>query len=320
MKKSDIDKNYYSNLICRVYVLGASLEGESILFIIYGDGKVIYSCITDSFIFNGVNVPMFIAEECNLDHVTDIFWTHPHDDHSEGLVELIEKYKPEYVYIPADLQALPETVSEISRKVLEKINQYQSCDGRFSYQPCIVDIGINYNILEKRLNVAGKKIPFEIYAVAPMIGKVRRNIISDNFNRLNDFSIALYIVIGDFSILLTGDIQDQMIKYVFNDLQRDIITPNVLKIPHHGSKGSLNIMSLFKDDYFVDVAVSTAKYTSGLPRKEALEFYSKYCNKLYKIEGCDNIVAVWGIEVDILEATITELELQNYNDYCESGF
>ena len=312
MRKSEISKTYYQKLVCRIYILGASSEGESILFIVYGDEQIIYSCITDSFKIDNVNIPITIAEQCGIEHITDIFWTHPHDDHSEGIIELIEKYKPEYVYIPADLQMLPKQTPELSRNVLEKINQYRSCNRRYTYQPCIVDVGGNYTILEKILNVANKKIPFSIYTVSPVIGKVRRDVISNNFNNLNNFSIVVSIIIGDFSVLLTGDIQNQMIKYISNDLQREIITPNLLKIPHHGSKGSLDILSLFNDDMAIDVSVSTAKKTSKLPYNESLNTFSSRCDRVYKISEGVKKIGIWGIEVDILKATVTELESQNY--------
>lgn len=312
MKKSEISKTFYQKLICKLYVLGAPSEGESILFVVYGDEQIIYSCITDSFTMDKTNIPILITEQCDIDHVTDVFWTHPHDDHSDGLVEIIDKYEPEYVYIPSDLQTLPDDTPELSKVVLEKINQYHSCDKRYNYQPIIVDIGTNHIVLEKILNVAGKKVPFSIYTVAPAIGKVRRDVITDNFNKINDFSLAISISIGDFSILLTGDIQDQMIYYVYNDLQRKIDTPNLLKIPHHGSKGSLSVISLFDNDTKVDVAVTTSKKTSRLPKKEALDFYSMYCNRIYKIGYEDELVGIWGVEIDILNATVTVLETQNY--------
>ena len=312
MKKNEISKTFYQNLICKLYVLGAPSEGESILFVVYGDEQIIYSCITDSFTMDKINVPISIAEQFGIDHVTDIFWTHPHDDHSDGLIEIIDKCTPEYVYIPADLHTLPDDTPELSKTVLEKINQYHSCDRRYSYQPCIVDVGTNHTILEKVLNVSNKKIPFSIYTVAPAIGKVRRDVITDNFNKLNDFSLAVSINIGDFSILLTGDIQDQMIHYVYEDLQREVVTPNLLKLPHHGSKGSLKIISLFDNNIKIDAAISTSKKTSKLPKTEALDFYSLYCDRIYKISDDAEEVGIWGVEIDILNATVMALETQNY--------
>lgn len=315
MKKSDLSKAYYQKLRCRVFILGASDEGESILFIVYGDEKIIYSCITDSFKNRGTNVPDEIANMYGLNQVTDIFWTHPHDDHSDGLIELIEKYKPEYVYIPSDLQMLPDDFPTISKSVLEKINQYHSCDRRFSYQPCVEDIGGNHIILNKTLHVADKMIPFVITAVAPMIGRVRRDVITGNYEQLNDFSIVLSIVVGDFAMLLTGDIEDRMIRYVLETSQAEVLSPNLLKIPHHGSKGSLEISSLFDAEALIDVAVSTAKKSSRLPIKAALDNYNTYCDRVYSIRGDKNDVGIWGVEIDILKATITEIEIQNYMVY-----
>lgn len=319
MKKSDIAKYFYNALKCKIYILGSSSAGESILFVVYGDDQPIYSCITDSFKIGNENIPITITDRCGLDHITDIFWTHPHDDHSEGLVELIEKYKPENIYIPADLQQLPDCSPELSKKVLEKINTYHSCDARYAYQPCVIDVGSNYLVLDKSLNVGGKKVPMSIYTLAPAIGKTRRDAITQNYNSLNDFSIAISIVVGDFSLLLTGDMQDQTVKYISNDLQREIITPNLLKIPHHGSRGSLSIISLFDANTTIDVAVSTAKRASHLPRKDALDFYSSRCCRVYKI--CDDAesAGIWGVEIDILNATITELELQNYVAHITSS-
>lgn len=312
MLKHEISKTYYQKLLCQIYILGSPAEGESILFIVYGDDQIIYSCITDSFTFDDINIPKSILQKQGLDHVTEIFWTHPHDDHSDGLIELIESFKPEYVYIPSDLLKLPDKIPQISKGTLDTINTYHSCDGRYGYQPCIVDIGTNYTVLKKSLTVSGKEIPFCIYTIAPAIGKVRRDVITDNYSRLNDFSIAISIVIGDFSLLLTGDIQDQMIKYVSNDLEEILYTPNLLKIPHHGSSGSLDIMTLFDHSIPIDVAVTTSKKSSHLPKTDALDYYSPCCDRIYKISNEAHETAIWGIEIDILNATITEIEHQNY--------
>lgn len=317
MLKRDISKTYYQKLLCQVYILGAATEGESILFIVYGDDKVIYSCIVDSFMINNVNVPKEKLQALGLECVTDVIWTHPHDDHSEGLCDLIKIFKPESVYIPSDLQKLPDKTPQISKNTLEILNTYRSCNRRYKYQPCIIDIGSNYTLLEKKLKVSGTEVPFSIYSIAPAVGKVRRDVITNNYSNPNNFSIAISIIIGDFVLLLTGDIQDSMITYIPDDLQKDFYTPNLLKIPHHGSDGSLKIMSLFEFGKQVDIAVTTNKKLSKLPKAEALKHYSSYCNKIYQISSDAEGLAVWGVEIDILNATITEIERNNYMIYVD---
>lgn len=312
MKKSDIAKPFYKELKCKLYIIGGSTEGESVLFVVYGDDKVIYSCITDSFMQEKNNVPRLVAECCGLQGITDVFWTHPHDDHSDGIIELVETYKPESIYVPAELVELPEGSPKISKEVLETINQFPSCDYRFKYQPCVTPIATNSVVLYKMLNVSDHVVPFIINTVAPAGSKVRRDVVTDRYNQLNDFSIAVLISIGDFAILLTGDLQDQMIKYIKETMQIDIPTPNILKIPHHGSMGSTRVVSLFNNEEKVNLAVTTAKRSSHLPRTEALDTYLEYCEKLYKIGDEEKKIGIWEAEIDILEAQVIIRETVNY--------
>lgn len=312
MKTNEISKTFYSKLKCKFFVLGSPLDGESIMFVLYGDDQIIYSCITDSFVVDKSNIPIAVADQYGIDYITDVFWTHPHDDHSEGLIEIIEKFKPEHVYIPSNLHTLPDVIPKISKSVLDKINEYKSYDRRYKYQPAVVDIGANYNLLNQMLNVAGKKVPFHIYAIAPVIGKARRDVITNMFNSLNDFSIAISVNVGDFSALLTGDLQNQMINYMHDELQEKITTPNLFKIPHHGSTSSLEIVSFFDETYKIDAAITTAKKSSKLPQNDVLNSYGGYCEKIYKI-GDDSIkFSVYCAEVDILNATIKVVDNQNY--------
>ncbi len=313
MKKNEAFYNYYnySKVSCKIYVLGSSIEGESIIFILYGDDNVIYSCVTDSFLYQNQPAAKFILDNINIQQITDLFWTHPHDDHSMGLIEIIDQFKPKHVFIPSELHSLPENTAEISRNVLDNLNTYHSYDKRFSYQPIVQRIGTNYLIEEKQIKVGAMTIPFLIYAISPCLGKIRKKSINQNYNMLNDYSIAFSIVIGDFSLLLTGDIQDQMLQCVSDDLIKDIPLPNILKIPHHGSEYSLNITSLFEEEQEFDIAITTAKKSSKLPKQNALDFYKTVSKHLYKVNNALDL-AVWGVEVDILNATITEIANNNY--------
>lgn len=310
--KNKLFPNFYNNLTCRLYVLGNSFEGESIIFLLCADNQVIYSCITDSFIYQTQKAVDILLNTLNIENVTDIFWTHPHDDHSEGLIDLVKNYKPKHVFIPSELQKLPKSVAEISRNILSELNQYHSYDKRFKYQPVVQGIGTNNLLLDENLKVNEKKIPFSIFTISPCAGKTRRKAINEDFNALNDYSIAISIVVGDFSILLTGDIQDRMIQYVTEELSRDIPVPNILKIPHHGSRYSTDITSFFENDSKFDIAITTAKQTSKLPTQEALDYYCNFCERIYKIDDNSTELAIWGIEVDIIKSTIHQIIKENF--------
>lgn len=312
MRKNDLFQRYYCKLICKIFVAGHSSQGENVIVVLYGDEEIIYSCVVDSFILNDRILPKDLLYAIGINHITDLFWTHPHDDHSNGILDLIEEFKPEAVYISSELHTLPFDRASISSQVLEGINKYKGYDRRFSYQPKIQGIATNSTLYSEILHVGSYNVPFEIFTIAPSSGKVRRNAIENRFSALNDYSIVISINIGDFSLLLTGDVQNRMIAYANEDLYREVPTPNILKIPHHGSNDSVDIMKLFSNDQPVDIAITTSKRTSNLPRNEAMQYYNSHCHNIFKINPESEEVAVWGVEVNILEATITQIVNKNF--------
>lgn len=312
MRNNDLFKRYYQELTCKLFIAGHSAQGESIIFILYGDKEIIYSCVVDSFVLNDRIVPKDLLYALGVKHVTDLFWTHPHDDHSDGIVDLIEEFKPDNVYISNELHSLAPDSTSVSANVLEQINKYKSYDKRYLYQPKIQGIGTNTVLCSEILRVGSYIIPFDMFTIAPCSGKVRRNAIENRFSELNDYSLVVSINIGDFSVLLTGDVQDRMIGYVNDDLYRSVPTPNILKVPHHGSKDSLNITGLFSEDQVVDIAITTAKQSSNLPRNEAIQHYTSHCQNVFKIVPNSSDSAIWGVEVDILKATINQLVNKNF--------
>lgn len=312
MKNNDLFQRYYHELLCQIYVVGHSTQGECIIVTLHGDQSIIYSCVVDSFVFDDKIVPKELLHEMGIEHITDLFWTHPHDDHSNGILELIADFGPKNVYIPSELQTLPQNCTSISTQVLTTLNTYRTYDRRSPHQPKIQSIATNTTLYDDAFRVGPYKIPFNMFTIAPCSGKVRQNSINEHFSSLNDYSIVVSLNIGDFSLLLTGDVQNRMIAYAADDLFRTVPTPNILKIPHHGSKESLDIVDLFDDDSPVDIAITTAKRTSGLPRDEALQFYNSHCRNLLRINPDSKELAIWGAEIDVVRASITQIVNKNF--------
>lgn len=285
MVADDLFSKYYRELTCKIFVAGHSTEGESVIFLLIGDGNIVYSCVVDSFELNDRIVPKEILYELGLERISDLFWTHPHDDHSKGIIELIEEFSPNNIYIPSELHRLPETYKSISAEVLDQINRRydKGYDHRFKGQPKVKGIATNTILYNDTFTVGSYHVPFRMSVIAPCSGVVRKMSLSDNYSAMNDFSLVLSLIIGDFSILLTGDVQDRMIVCAQEELCEIVCTPNILKIPHHGSKESTGITGLFFDDRPIDLAVTTAKRSSGLPRDEALQHYTSHCEKVFKM-------------------------------------
>ena len=57
MRNNSLFNQYYQELVCEIFILGHPSQGESIIFILYGDQEIIYSCVVDSFVQNNNVVP-----------------------------------------------------------------------------------------------------------------------------------------------------------------------------------------------------------------------------------------------------------------------
>lgn len=316
MKDNPLFNQYYQELICKLFVLGHPSQGESIVFLLYGDNQLIYSCVVDSFMQNDKVIPKDFLFSLGIDRINDLFWTHPHDDHSNGIIELINTFTPHKIYIPAELQKLSDNDKSISADVLKYINKFKGYDRRFKkYQPRVQGLATNMILYSEHLFVEQYIVPFQLFAAAPCSGKVRKKSVDEDYSTLNDYSIVLELIVGDFSVLLTGDVQNRMIGFMDEDLTIPLPTPNILKIPHHGSKDSTNIINLFSNDWLTDIAVTTAKRSSDLPRNEALQDYSTCCERVFRVLPSATESGNWGVGVNILAGTITQITKVSFEQF-----
>lgn len=316
MKNNKRFLGYYRQVTCKVFVLGHPTQGESIIFVLYGDEQVLYSCVIDSFMIGDRIIPGEYLNKLKLKKITELFWTHPHDDHSAGILQLVDTFSPDSVYLPVELLSLPEENESIAKEVLQQLNSYKCYDGRIKrYQPKIKEVAANMLLHNESIWAENYFIPFEMLAIAPCSGKVRKNVLGENYATLNDYSIVLDVNVGDFSILLTGDVQNRMIQFLPEELSFDVPTPNILKIPHHGSSGSLSIMEIFEDDFPISASITTAKRSSGLPRDDAMRCYASRSRKTFKIDTDTTECAIWGVEVNILNHSITQIAQENYYEF-----
>lgn len=175
-------------MTCKVFVLGHPTQGESIIFVLYGDEQVLYSCVIDSFMIGDRIIPGEYLNKLKLKKITELFWTHPHDDHSAGILQLVDTFSPDSVYLPVELLSLPEENESIAKEVLQQLNSYKCYDGRIKrYQPKIKEVAANMILHHESIWAENYLIPFEMLAIAPCSGKVRKNVLGENYATLNDY-------------------------------------------------------------------------------------------------------------------------------------
>ncbi len=137
-----------------------------------------------------------------------IVLTHPDHDHIAGLIEVLKKYKVDFVLWNGLLKETGES------KEWERLLEKESIESK---------------IIFSEYQISTPMVTFDVlYPFESLEGIKMKNI--------NNSSVVLRLIFKDTSFLLTGDIE--------NSAEREIIEKNnlknsdVLKIAHHGSKTS----------------------------------------------------------------------------------
>jgi competence protein ComEC len=140
--------------------------------------------------------------------------THPDTDHLLGIEKVLNELPVKYILLPDSLDESEKYQN------LKKVAQKQ--------QVAIIPASAGNQV------DTGENIELKI--LHPQTGYK-----SDD---ANNQSLVLYIRYGNFSALLTGDIDTQVMQELIDNYQLGPIS--VLKVPHHGSKSSL--LSTFYDE------------------------------------------------------------------------
>ena len=118
---------------------------------------------------------------------------------------------------------------------VEKIiigKQFESCENLEKFQKMVSDLKINVIIVETedRLNIE-KNLYFDF------LWPDSSNVISEN--SINNNAIVCKFYYKNFSVLFTGDIEEEAEKVLVSKYRgTDILKSTVLKVAHHGSKSS----------------------------------------------------------------------------------
>ncbi len=165
--------------------------------------------------------------------------THPDTDHLAGLEKVVEEMPVQFIGIPASL------FQEERYQYLKQL----ACAKKVPLVP--LESGQDLNI-EKGI---------KIRVIHPPGGEF----ITEDFNNQ---SIVLRGQYKDFSLLLMGDLENEGIHTLMEN--REIKPATLVKVPHHGSKGSL--YPEFYDESSPDVAViCVGSNNFGHPHTDVLD-------------------------------------------------
>lgn len=278
MKRKLFDKT----LDFEINVIGYKRKGESIVFFLKADGKVVYAGLVDCYEEASENVALTLLEKENVNHFNFVCWTHPHDDHTIGLDKVLRDFCDEKTlfwmppFLSKDVESCSSAAQDIYKTIFEvlesrkrnKMNVREASDAKILERfECSGNASINPYI-------------FEIRSFAPdstLLGELKAK---ERFGMGNVYSIGLVINVGHFYAVLAGDVENRTIKSIpeFNfDIKERI---DYVKIPHHASATAGCFIDKLNglDISSPAVATTTVYRIHNLPDKEILKRYAMWGN------------------------------------------
>lgn len=142
------------------------------------------------------------------------------------------------------------------------------------------------------------KLHVRLYALSPhaeYIAEARHNYKEkQQYIHKNDFSISLCLDIGDsYFFHYCSDIEDRTINHIYPDY---FGRATFIKIPHHSSKGSANLLDLLPKDKLI--SCTTTYKSQRLPHEEVLKQYKKRSLYLHSTGTSDDVNSYGIIEYD----------------------
>jgi competence protein ComEC len=228
----------------QVHVLDVGpVEGDSILIIAPG-GKTVLIDAGDT---GKGKIIVEALKRYNVQQLDYFIGTHPHPDHLGGADEVFKATKVLNVIDNGEGPDVPESLAgqskaagtgdkkSVTKKPVTKKADKASAVTKFydEYREAVTQSGAHY---EKAR--AGAKYDLgggaRVLVLAPSEPLFTRDQVKTGGNLPNANAIVLRLDYGDFSMLLTGDAEEQTEHRM---LTKDVnLKVNVLKVAHHGSK------------------------------------------------------------------------------------
>ena len=283
-------------LILKIFVIGYSPMGESIVILVMADEVVKFSAVIDCFESSTTNLTLDILKKYNIEELNLICLTHPDKDHCKGLEKVLEKINSKTKILYPTNVFNDFCYDKDVKIAVDKIAELFTLRKDDSNKPILKGCAGNNLIqtMEFQNEINGYRYPLYINTYSPVSEIIDRysakNFLKRDYNYYNahnNLSIMSSVSLGDFKVLLCSDIENDSIDIVQRDLNQDgkdffSNTIDFFKIPHHCSNSSENILNLLKN-ILIPTSVTTV-YRVGsvnLPNKQMLERYKTKLDTIY---------------------------------------
>lgn len=272
------------NFIIKVFVIGYSQKGESIiiLFIDEQDNNILYTIVIDCFLYKKINKTKEILEEYNISNIDMLCWSHPDDDHTKGIDSIIRNFCTENtkIILPQGVNGKDYDMISYNKndKILvsqilrlnekKKKIQLTASVATALYHP--MDI-IEFSDYPEKINL-------NIHALSPHSALINERIGNEKKIDKNELSIALHIKVDEYQFVFCSDIENPTIDNIMTSC---FDNPILIKIPHHTSPTSDRLLDIIKTDQNNTLGCTTIYKQHNLPNTELLERYKNICSQIH---------------------------------------
>lgn len=238
-------------------------QGEAILIITPSKGQILIDGGPDKSVLDclGRNMPFW---DRSIDLV---ILTHPHADHYTGLLDVVGRYSLGGFYT--------EEVKSTS-------------DGFKLLEAKLADRRLSAKYLTEGALFKDKS-GVELKILWPRLAEIKKSDHNNSNPDLNGLSVVALLTYGNFSALLTGDAEEN----VLDSLNLSLNKLTMFKVPHHGSANAVS--EKFLNQLRPDLALISAgeKNKFGHPSSETLDLLKKNKVKVLRtdINGEIEIIA-----------------------------
>lgn len=289
--------NRICDLEIRVFVIGYRKEGEAIVVLFRDKAKktVFYSMAIDSYSYKGKmrskrNLTDDILRKYNVEALSVLCWTHPHIDHSKGLIKIFHKYcrGNTKVIKPMYFDNKDTDIISINDKSTKRVVEAMFKLNALNYDKVVSAIApLGGYMMSEDFEIVShdaqpKKVEIRLMSpVGSIIGQYFKD--GKKLEDLNGISVSLILDVDGYCMMFAGDTTNEHISRIKDEHLRNC---RLVKTPHHTSTtGREMVFHLEKGK--LDSACTTIKSTT-LPVDYIVDEYKKKTDYFFSTGYKDN--------------------------------
>ena len=280
MIERTINLNSLDQVEFRIYTIGYSRQGESILALLCENDRIIYSILTDSFQkqskgFKVYNVLDDIFSQYQNPRIDLFIWTHPDLDHSIGIQYALDTFdaaRNAFVFMPDGLDRKDKyEICGMAKNAFDYLNTHYI--KKSQALPISVSSKEERGIVKLRLKerVTGASVNVDFWFLAPSGEIILKRSAQETSFTINEMSIVYAVNLNGQNFLFTGDFEGKNIKMLRTDHMELL---RFLKIPHHASSHSKATVDKLLQLNSGNI-VQTVTQKGSTPNSDELNIYLK---------------------------------------------